>query len=57
LICSKGSAHFTAKGVVLPSMKCFSSSAAIAWQQQGTHMGGAAETKCEVTAHQDANTC
>lgn len=51
LICSKGSAHFTAKGVVLPSMRCFSSSAAIAWQQQGTHVAG--QQRPLGTAHQN----
>jgi hypothetical protein len=30
LICSSGSAHLTASGVTLPSMRCFSSSACIA---------------------------
>lgn len=33
LICSSGSAHFTARGVALPSSSCFSSMAAMAYHQ------------------------
>lgn len=59
LICSRGSAHLTARGVVLPSMRCFSSSAAMACNQQHPEtvrifsqpvIGGLANGHCHVRA-------